>query len=91
MTEIHEAVAVWTTDDGIPTRLVWRTTRYRVTDTPTVWAEVCAWWRPFGEHRYSIGTIPARSAAGAFRPPTIGASPASSTCGTMTNGTAGSW
>ena len=24
MTEIDEAVAVWTTDEGIPTRLMWR-------------------------------------------------------------------
>jgi uncharacterized protein DUF6504 len=58
MTEIDEAIAVWTTDEGVPTRLVWRSTRYRVSDTPTVWAEVCAWWRPFGEHRYTIGSLP---------------------------------
>jgi hypothetical protein len=58
MAEINETVAVWTTEEGVPIRLVWRATRYRVSDTPTVWAEVCAWWRPFGEHRYAIGTIP---------------------------------
>jgi hypothetical protein len=23
-----------------------------------VWAEVCAWWRPFGEHRYTTGSLP---------------------------------
>ncbi|MGN6426269.1 DUF6504 family protein [uncultured Leifsonia sp.] len=58
MTDIDESVAVWTTDDGVPTRLVWRATRYRVTDTPTVWAEICTWWRPFGEHRYGVGSLP---------------------------------
>lgn len=58
MAEIDEAVTVWTTDEGIPTRLVWRAKRYRVTDTPTVWADVCAWWWPFGEHRYSVGSLP---------------------------------
>ena len=58
MTEIDEAVAVWTNDDGVPTRLVWRATRYRVSDTPTVWAEVCAWWRPFGANRYAVGSLP---------------------------------
>jgi hypothetical protein len=58
MTDIDEAVAVWTTEEGVPTRLVWRSTRYLVSDTPTVWAEICAWWRPFGEHRYGVGTLP---------------------------------
>jgi hypothetical protein len=58
MAEIDETVTVWTTDDGIPTRLVWRARRYRVTDTPTVWADVCAWWRPFGEQHYGIGSLP---------------------------------
>lgn len=58
MAEIDEAVTVWTTEEGIPTRLVWRTKRFRVTDTPTVWADVCAWWRPFGDHHYGVGSLP---------------------------------
>ena len=58
MTEVDEAVAVWTTEEGIPLRLVWRSTRYRVSDMPTVWAAAPAWWRPFGEHRYDVGALP---------------------------------
>jgi hypothetical protein len=58
MAEIDEAVTVWTTVEGIPTRLVWRTRRYRVTDTPTVWAATCGWWRPFEPHEYGVGSIP---------------------------------
>lgn len=58
MTQIDETVAVWTSDDGVPTRLQWRATHYHVTDTPTVWSDVCAWWRPFGEHRYGVGSVP---------------------------------
>jgi hypothetical protein len=58
MVEVDEAIAVWTTDDGVPTRLVWRASRYRVTDTPTVWADVCAWWRPFAPNDYAIGSVP---------------------------------
>ena len=38
MTDIDEAVDVWTTEEGVPTRLVWRSTRYRVSDTPTACA-----------------------------------------------------
>jgi hypothetical protein len=32
---LAEAVAVWTSDQGVPERLVWGSQRYRVTDEPT--------------------------------------------------------
>lgn len=35
MTRVDESVTIWLSDDGIPTRLVWRSMRYRVSDTPT--------------------------------------------------------
>jgi hypothetical protein len=54
----EEAVAVWTTEEGVPTRLVWRSRRYRVSDRPTVWLAACPWWRPFEPHRYDVGTVP---------------------------------
>ncbi len=53
-----EPVAVWTTEEGVPLRLVWRATRYRVQGSPSVWAELPAWWRPFGENRYGVGSLP---------------------------------
>lgn len=58
MTEVDESVNVWTTEEGVPTRLVWRARRFRVTDTPTVWAATCAWWRPFEPHEYAVGSVP---------------------------------
>jgi hypothetical protein len=60
MAEIDEAVSVWTTEDGVPLRIVWRSTRYQVTDTPTVWADTCEWWRPFEPNEYGIGSVPRR-------------------------------
>jgi len=37
MSIVHtaEAVAIWLDASGIPARMVWHGTRYRVTDTPT--------------------------------------------------------
>ena len=35
MTRVNEPVAVWTALDGRPERLVWRTTRFVVSDVPT--------------------------------------------------------
>ncbi|MGY4856513.1 DUF6504 family protein [Cryobacterium sp. AP23] len=35
MSLINETVAVWVSPEGAPVRLVWRTRRFRVTDTPT--------------------------------------------------------
>jgi hypothetical protein len=35
MTLLNEPVAVWTTPAGKPERIVWRTRRFRVSDTPT--------------------------------------------------------
>ncbi|WP_121371913.1 hypothetical protein [Frondihabitans australicus] len=35
MTRVDEAVTVWTTDEGVPLRLVWRAHRFRVSDVPT--------------------------------------------------------
>ncbi len=58
MAEVDETVMVWTTEEGVPTRLVWRAQPFSVTDTPTVWADVCAWWRPFEPNEYAVGTVP---------------------------------
>jgi hypothetical protein len=58
MAEVAEAVGVWTSDEGIPLRIEWRSRRYQVTDTPTVWADTCAWWHPFEPNEYSVGSIP---------------------------------
>lgn len=35
MTRVNEPVTVWTAVDGRPERLVWRTMRFQVSDTPT--------------------------------------------------------
>jgi hypothetical protein len=35
MTRVDESVAVWVTDEGVPQRIVWRATRFRVSDVPT--------------------------------------------------------
>jgi hypothetical protein len=35
MTRVDESVMVWVSDEGIPQRVVWRTQRFRVSDTPT--------------------------------------------------------
>jgi hypothetical protein len=35
MTRVDESVTVWVTDEGVPQRLVWRATRFRVSDVPT--------------------------------------------------------
>lgn len=35
MTRVDESVTVWVTDEGVPQRIVWRATRFRVSDVPT--------------------------------------------------------
>lgn len=37
-------IAVWTTADGVPERIVWRGRRYRVTDTPTLLDSPDVWF-----------------------------------------------
>ena len=43
--DVSESVAiVWADTDGVPMRLVWAGTRWRVTDRPTVITEPVSWW-----------------------------------------------
>jgi len=49
MLRTQEPVAVWTTDGGAPSRLVWRARRFRVNDTPTPLVAPCDWWQPFAD------------------------------------------
>ncbi|MFF2276529.1 hypothetical protein [Agromyces sp. NPDC058126] len=56
--QVEESVELWTDDAGTPLRLVWRSRRFRVTDTPTVLVGGCGWWRPFAEHDVSPGRAP---------------------------------
>lgn len=46
MTRVDESVTVWVSEAGVPLRLVWRSERYRVSDTPTRLATAPAGW-PF--------------------------------------------
>ncbi|WP_218624620.1 hypothetical protein [Glaciihabitans sp. dw_435] len=52
---VDAAVAVWTSDAGVPVRLVWNGTRYSVSDTPT---------RLEPEFDYAAMTHPPRVALG---------------------------
>ncbi|WP_022887945.1 hypothetical protein [Agromyces italicus] len=56
--QLHEPVELWTDDAGTPLRLVWRSRRFRVSDTPTALVGACEWWRPFAEHDVSPGRLP---------------------------------
>ncbi|MFE6966489.1 hypothetical protein ACFVAJ_15365 [Agromyces sp. NPDC057679] len=58
MLHVEESVELWTDDAGTPLRLVWRSRRFRVTDTPTVLVGGCGWWRPFAEYDVSPGRAP---------------------------------
>ena len=49
MTQIDEAVAVWTTESGEPQRIVWRSRRFRVNDVPTALVGPCDWWQPLAQ------------------------------------------
>ncbi|MDO9590243.1 MAG: hypothetical protein Q7J04_03780 [Microcella sp.] len=44
--EVPDPLAIlWTDERGLPLRLVWAGTRWRVTDRPTVITEPVSWWR----------------------------------------------
>lgn len=49
---------VWTSAAGQPERLVWRSRRFRVTDTPTTLVGTSDWWNPLQEHSYGVGHPP---------------------------------
>jgi len=58
MPPVNESIKVWTTETGSPERLVWRSRRFRVTDTPTALVGTSDWWKPFEPHTYGIGHPP---------------------------------
>ncbi|TFV98903.1 hypothetical protein [Orlajensenia leifsoniae] len=58
MTQIDEAVAVWTTESGEPQRIVWRSRRFRVNDVPTALVGPCDWWQPLARHELGYGRAP---------------------------------
>jgi len=64
---VDEPVMVWTSEAGQPERLVWRSRRFRVTDTPTALVGTCEWWRPFAPHGYGIGHPPLTIAGWRFQ------------------------
>jgi len=64
---VDEPVMVWTSDAGAPERLVWRSRRFRVTDTPTALVGTSDWWRPFAPHTYGIGQPPLTIAGWRFQ------------------------
>jgi len=53
-----EVVTVQTNRTGEPRRIVWRSRRFRVTDTPTALVGTADWWRPFAPHSYGVGHPP---------------------------------
>ncbi|TDW31383.1 hypothetical protein [Cryobacterium psychrophilum] len=53
-----ESVMVWLGASGSPERLVWRSRRFHVTDTPTALVGTADWWKPFEPHSYGIGHLP---------------------------------
>jgi hypothetical protein len=55
---MDETVAVWTTEAGEPQRIVWRTRRFRVTDSPTALVGPCDWWHPLASHDLGYGRAP---------------------------------
>ncbi|MDH6237345.1 DUF6504 family protein [Cryobacterium sp. CG_9.6] len=54
----NESVVVWLGTSGSPERLMWRSRRFRVTDTPTALVGTAEWWRPFEPFGYGIGHVP---------------------------------
>lgn len=62
-----EPVTVYTSAAGQPVRLVWRTRRFRVTDTPTTLVGTSDWWNPLAEHSYGVGHPPLSIAGWRFQ------------------------
>lgn len=58
MSLVCEFVELSTSDDGLPQRLVWRSRRFRVNDTPTTLVGHCDWWAPVARHDVSPGHAP---------------------------------
>jgi len=58
MSLVQEHVELWTSDDGRPERLVWRSRRYRVNDTPTTLVGPCDWWAPVAGYDVAPGRPP---------------------------------
>ena len=58
MPPVDEPVMLWTGEAGTPERVVWRSRRFRVTDTPTALVGTCDWWRPFEPHTFGVGHPP---------------------------------
>ncbi|MEJ3405973.1 DUF6504 family protein [Rathayibacter sp. YIM 133350] len=56
--QVDETVAVWTSESGEPRRLVWRSRRFRVNDSPTALVGPCDWWHPMQGHRMNYGRPP---------------------------------
>ncbi|MCU1442537.1 MAG: hypothetical protein JWQ59_687 [Cryobacterium sp.] len=67
MPQVDEHVSVWTTAEGEPQRLVWRSRRFRVTDTPTALVAPCEWWSPFTPPGFGIGQQPLTIAGWRFQ------------------------
>lgn len=56
--KVEHQVTVWTSERGVPQRLVWNATRWVVTDRPTLWVERDRWWElptKAGERRTTSG------------------------------------
>lgn len=53
-----EPAAVWTSESGTPERLVWRSRRYRVSDTPTPLVGPADWWHPLEAFEVPTGRAP---------------------------------
>lgn len=67
MSQVDEQVAVWTTASGEPERLVWRSRRFRVSDTPTALVAPYEWWSPFTPRDFGIGQQPLTIAGWRFQ------------------------
>ncbi|MBB5641435.1 hypothetical protein [Cryobacterium roopkundense] len=55
---MNEPVTVWTSEAGSPVRVMWRSRRFRVSDTPTALVGTSDWWKPFEPYSYGIGHPP---------------------------------
>ncbi|GAA2024817.1 hypothetical protein GCM10009819_04730 [Agromyces tropicus] len=58
MQQTMEPVEVWTGPSGMPERLVWRSRRFRVDDTPTPLVGPADWWLPFAGGESGAGRAP---------------------------------
>jgi hypothetical protein len=67
MPRVDEQVSVWTTTAGAPERLVWRSRRFRVSDTPTALVAPCDWWAPFTPSSFEIRHPPLAIAGWRFQ------------------------